>query len=536
MILDNVRVYDPYEESNPEERYHVVLDGERIHSVNKGLYIRESHEEVVVDGKGYTLTPGFTDSHLHLLRFGLLKSELDLTRATSFKEMKESVEKHYDRIEESHWIFGKGFNDGQFGDINHLLTAKDLNEINLDKYMYFMHQDGHECVISEKLLESLEQEEFFHEQPEAFKERDENGELTGRFKDTLVHFINYHLWERSMEQVKSGIKASMPYLLQYGITTVHTDDRSFIGTFDRLWQAYTELEQEGHLPITAVLHYYMFDKKDLDEFIRNVTLRTGDGTERVKVGAIKIFLDGTQRLHTAAMSSPYPDTPDTTGELLFNEEELKEIVRISAQNDMQVAIHALGDRAVETALSALQQKEARTDELRHRIIHAQTLRSDLLDRLQQVRPYIETQPSFLMAEWDEKDRWTKEELLPYCDAFQSMLNHDIPITLSSDAPIGSLNPLMSVYAAMTRQDLSLQPEGGWMPQERLTVNQSFTGFFRTPAELEFREHDKGRISPGYKADFALLSQHPMLVAPKEWKECHVVETWIRGERVYTREQ
>ncbi len=534
MILDNVKIYQPFGKYQENEIYHIEIHDGKIIGIHKGTC--PSNTEEVIDGGGKTIMPAFNDSHMHLLRFGLLKKELDLTQVQSWKEMKEAVENHYPEIEEEQWIFGKGFNDDQFEDIDHLLTSEDLDEINVNKYMYFMHQDGHECVISKKLLKKLEQEERFHKEPEDFKERDQNGELTGRFKDTAVHYINHHLWERSLEEASEALACAMPYLLQYGVTSVHTDDRSFIGSYESLWKAYTRAEERGKLPIQAHLHHYIFDRKDLQTFINTFDKRTGEGTNRVKVGAIKIFLDGTQRLHTAAMRQPYPDQPDSTGNLIYTQEQLNEMVAIAAQNGMQVAMHALGDRAVASALTALEQEEADTKELRHRIIHAQTLGDDLLERTGEVGAYIETQPSFIMGEWNEKDQWVPESLLPYCDAFHKMTQHNIPVTLSSDAPIGALDPITSVFAAVNRTDSDHQPEGGWMPEEKLSLDQSFYGFGVTPAELEFQEKQKGKIAEDYVADFVLLNRHPEEVEEKDLLNLMVEETWIQGKRVFSRSQ
>ncbi|MFD1018403.1 amidohydrolase [Thalassobacillus hwangdonensis] len=530
LIIDNVRIYRPYALEQNDRIQHLHIEDEKITSIKEGRY--NGKESDVYDGKGNVLTAGFNDSHMHLLRFGLLKKELDLTEVSSWKEMKETVENYYDSIEEYGWVFGKGFDDSKFDDIDHLLTADDLEEINIDKKMYFMHQDGHECVISHSAMELLKQEEDFKQEPDIFKEKDENGEWNGRFKDTAVHYIKHHFWGRSVEDAKEALECGLPYLTKHGITSVHTDDINFIGTYKKLWQAYTELEKEGKLPIDVQLHHYIFDKEDLERFLDRTEMRTGDGTDNVKVGSIKIFLDGTQRLHTSAMRNPYPDEPETQGTLIYSQEELNDLVATAGRNGMQVAMHAIGDRAVEEAITALEQEDARTSKLRHRIIHAQTLAPDLIERLAVLKPYIETQPSFLMSEWDSKGQWTPEDLLQYCDPFNSLIRDQIPITLSSDLPIGALDPLVTIYAAVNRMDLQGNPEGGWMPQEKISVNDAFSAFTHVPAELEYQELHKGKVEEGFQADLVLLDQHPYKVAPEEMKELNVLTTWSRGKVVY----
>lgn len=529
MILDNVRIYQPNHTYKQNQTYAIEINGEYIKAIYEAPYEGEGE---VIDAGGKVLTAGFNDSHMHLLRYGLLKKELDLTKVTSWKEMKTLIEKHYDELQQYDWVFGKGFNDGEFNDIDHLLTSEDLNEIQVNAYMYFMHQDGHECVISKKAMDLLKEEEEFKMEPEEFKEKDESGNWTGRFKDTAVHYIKHHFWGRSAADAKEALKKGMPKLSEHGITSVHTDDINFIGSYDRLWQAYTELEEEGALPIDVHLHHYIFNINDLKNYINKSEKRTGDGTDRVKVGAIKIFLDGTQRLYTAAMRNPYPVEPEKDGYLIYSQDQLDEMVRLASENNMQVAMHAIGDRAVEQAIHALEQAKEGTQRLRHRIIHAQTLAPDLMERLKKVKPYIETQPSFLLDEWDKKQNWTPESLLPYCDAYNSLLKDHIPLTLSSDLPIGALNPFHSISAAVNRTDFEGQPEGGWMPQEKLEIDDAYHCFTRTPAELEYREEDKGIIESGYQADFLLLDKNPKEVDTQSLADINVLETWQRGKCVY----
>lgn len=529
MIIDKIRLYEPTHPFNREGTFAVEIEGEKIKSITKSPY--QGNDEVL-DGEGKVLAPAFNDSHMHLLRYGLLKKGLDLTQASSWKEMKELIENHYDQLEEYDWIFGKGFDDSQFEDIDNLLTAKDLNDIHVNAYIFLLHEDGHECVISEQAMELLKKEKAFEKEPDVFKETNENGEWIGRFKDTAVHYIKHHFWGRSVEDAKEALVAAFPYLSEYGLTSVHTDDLNFIGSYEKLWQAYTSLEQDGKLPIDVHLHHYIFNINDLHQYLSENTKRTGDGTKQVKVGAIKIFLDGTQRLKTAAMRNPYPIDPATEGTLIYDQEQLNEMVRVASENGMQVAMHAIGDRAVEQAIIALEQQEARTKQLRHRIIHAQTLAPDLIKRLRKIKPYIETQPSFLLGEWDKKENWTPQQLVPYCDAFQSLMSEHIPLTLSSDLPIGALNPFISIYTAVNRMDLEGNPKGGWMPQERLSVKDSYAGFTKVPAELEYKDHEKGKIEAGYQADFVLLDQHPEDVEVDNLQHVQVLETWHRGKLVY----
>ncbi|MBM7587066.1 putative amidohydrolase YtcJ [Bacillus pakistanensis] len=529
-IIDNVYLFRPDKVENMKDIYHLVIDNGIIQGIHKGCSHKSGDE--VIDGQQRTLMPSFTDSHIHLLRYGLMKKELDLRKVTTWDEVKMIVHDEYleKEMEEHEWVVGRGIIDSQLKDIDHLLTAKDLKELKLDKPMFFLHDDGHECIVNDVALRIIKKDKDIAKYHDRFIEKDEMGNWTGRFKDTAVHFIKFHFREKSEEEIYQAVLAGLPHLLEYGITSVHTDDLNYAGSYDKVWKTYTDLEKQGKLPIRVYLHHYIYHLEDLENFLENDPKRTGDGTEKVRVGAIKIFLDGTQRLHTAAMRKPYQDKPETNGELIYTQHQLNEIVQLADDQNMQVTMHAIGDRTIEQAITALE--KVGTAKMRHRIIHAQVLGHDLLERLAKLKPYIEIQPSFIMEEHDRTANWVGNDLEKYCNAWNSVDHLGIPYTSSSDSPIGYLSPMLGIHAAVNRTDLLGQPEGGWIPDEKLTVRQIASAYTETPAYLEFQENFRGKIEIGYAADFILLSENPIEVGSQDIKHIEVMESWVGGERVY----
>ena len=526
-IIDNVYLYRPGVKED-KGLVHLKLKDGKIAEIKDGR-CQETGEQVY-DGKGRTLTASFTDSHLHLLRYGLMKKELDLRKLKTWKSFKEGVLNHYKEMEEYDWVVGNGMVDNEFSDLDHLLTAKDLEEIELDEPMCFIHDDSHQCVVNYKALDILKDEKDLSENHGKFIEKDENGKWTGRFKDTAVHYIKFHFRQRPMEEAREAVRDAIPHLIRHGITSIHTDDLNFTGKYERVWRAYRSLEDAGEFPIKVHLHHYVYNKQSIEQFLNTTDMRTGDGSKRVKVGAIKIFLDGTQRLHTAAMRTPYNDKPDTKGELVYSQEELNEMVSLADENNMQVTMHAIGDAAVEEALNALEGTDI--GRLRHRIIHVQTLAPDLIERLKKMKPYVEIQPGFLMGEYDQKAKWSGEEQARYCDPWGTVYQEGIPFTGSSDSPISPLNPFIGIFAAVNRTDEEGNPEGGWMPEEKLPLDAIYRAYTETPPYLEFQEDQKGKIKEGYHADLVLLSDHPSEVAADNLKDIQVIQTWVDGESVF----
>ncbi|WP_430790819.1 amidohydrolase family protein [Virgibacillus flavescens] len=529
-ILNNVRLFRPFESESSEDIFHIELNEGKIKSINNGLTSEQGAH--VVDCERRVAAAGFNDTHMHLLRYGLMKKELDFREVTSYQEMKDLISNRYteEKMEENEWVVGRGLIDSQLTDIDCPLTADDLDELEYNKPVFFLHDDGHECVVNHEAIKILKQEPNLLKNHETFIEMDDNGNWTGRFKDTAVHFIKFNFRQKDESEIYEAVRDAVPHLNKSGITSAHTDDLNFVGNYDRLWQTYLDLEKDGHLSLDVHLHHYIFNNDDLKNLLRTNDKRTGDGSERVKVGSVKIFLDGTQRLHTSALRQAYHDKPETSGNLIYKQEELNEMVKTAHDNGMQVAMHAIGDRAVEEALNALEKVD--TKSLRHRIIHAQVLAPDLLERLQEVKPYIETQPGFMMDEHSQTVKWVGEDQEKYCNPWNTVDRMEIPFTLSSDTPIGPLSPLTGIFAAVNRTDTGGNPEGGWIPNEKLSIDRSFQGYSQSGAELEFRENEKGRIEPGQQADLVLLSEHPKEIKSSDLNNIEVIETWSKGERVF----
>ncbi len=531
-IFDNVHLYRPQFNDDPNQICHITFEDGKITSVDEGSVNGKSDADQVLDGHGKTLAASFNDSHMHLLRFGLMKEELDLRKVTTWHEMKHEIERGINEriLNENDWIVGRGIKDDNFEDLDHQLTADELDEVDVDKPLFLLHDSGHECVVNHKALEILKEEKELSDQHGTFIEREENGEMTGRFKDTAVHFIKFNFRQKSDREIYEAVRAAVPHLLKNGITSVQTDDLNYAGSYKRLWKAYSELEKNGELPIKVYLHHYVFNVTDLKEFLDTFDKRSGEGSERVHVGAVKIFLDGTQRLHTAALRKPYHDKPDTTGELIYSQEELNELVRVADENRMQVTMHAIGDRTIDEGIKAIEQFGS--PEMRHRLIHVQTLAPDLLEKLKTSHICVEIQPGSVMKEYDKYEEWFGEERAPYCNMANSIAEHGITFTASSDTPVDPLDPHNNIFAAVNRTDREGNPEGGWMPDEKMPVDAVYKSYTETPAYLEFAEATKGKISEGYSADFILLSDHPKAIERKQLKDITIAETWIDGERVY----
>lgn len=528
-IINNVHLYRPQFDDDPDQIYSIVIENNKIKTIEKG--IKDGGAAEILDGHEKTLAASFNDSHLHVLRMGLMKAELDLRQIRTWQETKYEVKMGINHriLNENDWIMGRGLKDNTFKDIDHLLTADKLDEIETDKPLFLLHESGHECVINHKALKIVEhEEELSPDNP--FVETDDNDNLTGRFTDIAVHFIKFNYRKKSEEEIRIAVQSAIPYLLKNGITSVQTDDLNFAGSYPRLWKVYRKMEKKDDLPIKVYLHHYVYDIDAIKHFISHNDRRSGDGSDRLRVGAFKIFLDGTQRLHTAAVREPYHDKSGYKGNPIYTQEELNEMVGLADRNGMQVTMHACGDRAVEEAVMAIDQ--VGSPKIRHRIIHVQTLGPDLLKKIADTHCYVEIQPGSMAGEYDKYEKWFGKKRAPYCNMANSIAQAGIAFTASSDCPVDPLNPPHNISVGVNRTTPQGDPHGGWMPQEKMPIDVAYKAYTETPAWLEYKESSKGRIEKGFAADFILLRNHPKRVSKDRLKDISVAETWIDGERVF----
>ncbi|MFA0964866.1 amidohydrolase [Roseivirga sp. BDSF3-8] len=533
FLIQNCQLYRPFYPTN-NKHFQVRVKDHKIVAVEESGY--RTGKVKSFDAQNRTLVPSYKDSHIHLLRFSLMKRERDLRHVNTWKHLQEELcdDKEKSSLSHNGWIVGRGLTDDQFLDRQANLRASDLDSLPIDMPIFLLHQDGHECLLNSIAIKEVQKNKDLEKEHDAFIEKDEEGNWTGRFMDTAVHFIKMNFRNKTCADAKTALKDVFPYLAEYGITHVDSDDLNYVGSYDKVWQAYTELDQEVGLPFGAYLHHYVYWKKDMENFLKNNKHRTGQGEGNVRVGAFKIFVDGTYRLHTAALSLPYEDVGGC-GNLIYDEKELTEMLKLAEENRMQVAMHCIGDRAVEAAAIAIINANGRQcNPMRHRIIHMQTTRTDLMKTLARYKIPVETQPGFLQDDWSSYSKWVGKEREPMVGVGQSLIDNEVVFTSSSDAPIGPLNPAEHIYSAVNRTDNNGQPAGGWQPREKMSVHHAFDSYCGTPTYLNHSDKYTGCLLPGYNADMMLLEKHPMEVDPMELNKIKVEALWYRGRQVFDR--
>ncbi len=478
----------------------------------------------VVDARGATVLPGFHDAHCHVLLFGLSLVEVNVRQATSVAQVVQIVASQVQKTPPGRWIRGGGYNDNILG--RHP-TREDLDPVSPHHPVWLYHVSGHMGVANTQALTLAGISRETPDPPGGHIVRDAAGEPTGLLLETAQDLIKRVLPAYTLEEIKAALAAAGRQMATEGITAVQDAWAGWIAPEE--FRAYQEAVEEGLLPQRVWL---MVDVEQLHvrdgRFDFAFGLHTGFGGDRLRLGALKIFIDGSLIGRTAAMREPYADPPGTTGMLVKERDTLVELVRRAHAGGWQVAMHAIGDRAVEVGLDAVEQVMGpEAARFRPRIEHCCLAPPDLLQRIRRIRPVVVTQPRFLyelgdgyrFALGDERLRW----LLPMAGL------RGVPVALSSDRPVVDGAPLKGIQAAVTRTT-----RGGWAlaPEESLSVDEAVRAYTVGGAYAAFAEGELGTLSVGKWADFVVLDRDPFSAELDELEGIRVLYTVVGGKVIH----
>jgi predicted amidohydrolase YtcJ len=467
-------------------------------------------ETRTIDLRGRAVVPGFDDAHAHIIGLGQQSSDLDLRGVSSITSIQRRLQKRAEATEKGKWIFGRGWDQDRLKEKRYP-TRWDLDKVAPDNPVFLIRVCGHVGIANSKALEqagldgktSASLNEFVDKTPRT-------GELTGLVKEKAVDLI-CSIPEPTEKDLLKACTVALIKAAKVGLTSVTCITSSL-----REVHALQKLREQGRLPLRV---YVMIPIECLGDFTNGQL-----DDPFLKIRCVKIFADGSLGARTAALAEPYADEPSTTGILYHNLSQLKELIKKADKAGFQIAVHAIGDQASMQVLQAFETAlgKARVAEHRHRIEHASVLNPDLIKRIKVLGLLITVQPHFVVS-----DFWIPERLGPertrWTYAFRSLIENGVPIAASSDAPVEPINPLLGIWAAVTRK-LS--------PQERLSVMEALRAYTLGAAYSSFEENTKGSIEVGKYADLAVLSHDPIRVKPDSIKDIRVEMTIVGGRIVY----
>jgi predicted amidohydrolase YtcJ len=462
-----------------------------------------------VDLGGRCVVPGFTDSHVHFPTWALAQREVRLEGTQSLDEALARVRDALGDVRTGGWLLGRGWRSGDWRPEVEP-TKEALDEIAGDTPVALMARDSHSVWLSSAALGRADDD---LQVPGGVVEVDERGEPTGVLREeSCWHFRDAYI-ETTDDEYVEAMRAGLKLASSRGVTAVHDKD-GWLGAL-RFWQ---RLEADGALTLRV---WQSLPAEKAGE-LADVDVVSGLGGPRLKLGYLKVFMDGTLGSRTARML-------DGSGVEITSREEFAEIIRRAAKAGFPVAVHAIGDRANRDALDAFEETRGEWEPLglRQRIEHAQLLAPEDLGRFAALGVAASVQFSHAPSDRDIADRfWAGKTDGAY--AFRSLWDSGAVVANGSDAPIEELDPLAGICAGVLR---TLDERPAWHPEQAVTVEQALQASTVNPAWLS-RERRRGKLIPGNYADLVVLDRDPVAAAPEELPDVQVVATMLGGTWVH----
>lgn len=476
-----------------------------------------------VDLQGRTVVPGLTDSHLHFLSFGLSLKQIDLAGISTLEAALARVADSAAQTPEGHWLRGRGWDHTLWAG-GAFPTRHDLDRVAPDHPVYLRRKCGHAGWANSRALELAGVTAQTPDPPGGAIDRDSTGQPTGILKEKAMDLVARLFAEPSMDEAVGAIKAGMAHAHTVGLVGVHTMENA------TSLRAFQQLRAAGELTMRVLMQV---PEENLDAAIQ-MGLQSGLGDERLRIGGVKLFADGSLGARTAYMLEPYEGEPHNCGIPVTDAGRLRELVGKASRAGLAAFVHAIGDRANREVLDAIEasRRAGEGPHLRHRIEHTQILHPDDMPRLAKLGVVASMQPIHAIQDMHMADaHWGARSAGAY--AWRSLLDRGAVLAFGSDSPVEDLNPMKGIHAAVTRR----RPDGapgadGWYPQQRLTVTEAVYAFTAGAAYASGEEAIKGTLTPGKLADLVVLSQDIFAIDPMAILETQAVATMLDGKFVY----
>ncbi|HMO33930.1 MAG TPA: amidohydrolase [Lacibacter sp.] len=537
IVLLNGRIWT----ADPSNRFAeaVAIKGNRILAVGTTSAIRAhvAGGTRVMDLQGKLVLPGFNDAHIHFLTGSLGLSNMNLFACKNLKEMAVVIRDYAAQHPGTGWLTGSGWQYTSFpGGMPHKAF---LDSLVPDRPVYLRAYDGHSGWANSKALAlaGINRETVF----DGFGAiiRDSNGEATGALTERAQSLVSRLIPPPTEQEQLNALRLGMRYAASLGITSVQNASGS-----PAEFSLYQQLLQSGELTLRSTIAFSVgkqTNKEDIRRFIE--ARRSANQPQWLKAHAIKFMLDGVIESHTAALLQPYSDMPSSDphphGQLALTPEQYRPLVERLDYESFQLYTHAIGDAAVREALDAYERSAAANGQRdrRHRVEHIEIFHSQDLPRFAALGVIPSMQP--IHADPGTVDVWSRavgENRLPFAFAWSSFLQTGARLAFGSDWPACiDPDPLHGIHVAVNRRTLDGIPAGGWIPQQRISLEDALYAYTRGAAYASFDEGQKGMLAPGYLADLVVLSSNLFEIAPMGIGSTRVLLTLVDGKVVYERE-
>ena len=504
----------------------LVIDGETLALVGSDEDARKANAAQVVDAGGRLIVPGFTDAHVHFLSGGFALASVQLRDARTRDEFVARIKAFAATVPAGTWITGGDWDHSLWG--GELPTHEWIDAVTPDHPVWINRLDGHMSLANGVALKLAGVTRATKDVPGGAIVRDRKGEPTGILKDNAMSLVDAVVPAASDEMNDRALLAAMKYVNAQGVTTVHN-----MGTFG-------DLEVFARAAKSKALTTRIYAVTPLSEWERlrdAVAARTyggadGRGDEWLRIGGLKGFMDGSLGSHTAAFEEPFADAPKDRGLLVNPPEKMYEWISGADKAGLQVMVHAIGDRAIAMLLDIYErvEKEDGARDRRLRVEHTQHLRERDIPRFAQLDVIASMQPYHAI----DDGRWAEQFIgkrIATTYAFRSLLDAKARLAFGSDWSVAPATPLEGIYAAVTRRTLDDKNPDGWVPAQKITVEEALRAYTLGGAYASFDESRKGAVAAGKLADLVLIDRNLFDIPPEQIREAKVLATVVGGKVV-----
>ena len=531
LLLTNARVYTvspahPWAEA-------VAVKGDKIVFAGSAREARKfaGKQTKIIDAQGKLLLPGIQDSHVHFLSGSLNLTRVDLSDTTTVEEIQDRIRRFAAAHPELNWVQGRGWMYSAFPD--QMPHKKYLDEVVPDRPVVMRCADGHTSWVNSRALALAGITKKTPDPVDGKIVRDSQGEPTGALLEGASSLVSRLIPEPTKEEKLAALRVGMKEATHWGVTCAH----GLGGEFEEL-ELFEQINQEGSQTLRLVVAMWIDEpgpkEKDFESYER-ASSRHHDNWLAVR--GVKLMLDGVIDSGTGAMLEPYEGQSDNLGKLFWEPEDFKKAVLEFSRRGMQVSTHAIGDRAIRLALEAyeLAARESGHPELRHKVEHAECIAADDIKRFGEPFIVASFQPLHANPDPAWMSAWIKKagpEREQRAFAWNSVLKAGGHLAFGSDWPVVTINPWPGIQMAVTREDWEGKPQGGWLPGEKMTLEQAIYAYTLGGAFALNEENLRGSIEPGKLADLALLSQNIFEIPANKIKETCPLLTIVGGRIMY----
>ncbi len=515
----------------------VAVAGSRIVAVGRDAEIATfaGSETKVIDLAGRLVLPGFNDAHVHFYIGGDTLTSVDLRDVKNPSEFRETLDRFVATRPVGEWILNGSW-DQERWETPQLPTAAMIDDVTPDHPVWVNRSDGHMMLANSVAMRLAGVDRHTADVPGGEITRDAGGNPTGIFKDAAKSLIDHAIPVPSKAHIRSAILAAQQHALSYGVTSVQ--DMGVLGshgaeTMVEVLRVYQELDRAGELKIRISAHLPLPEWRRLG----NAGIMSNFNSGRLQIGAVKSFSDGSLGSTTAWFFDPYSDAPHTCGlpsEELIEAEDMYRNLRDADRAGLQLTIHAIGDRANSVILDMCERlvRENGVRDRRTRIEHAQHLRPQDIARFKELNVIASVQPYHCIDDgrWAVKRIGQERARTTY--AFRSLMDAGATVAFGSDWWVAPINPLLGIYAAVTRRTIDGCSPDGWVPEQKVSVEDAVRAFTMNAAYASGEESVKGSITPGKLADMVVLSEDIFAIDPVHIADVKVAMTLFDGKIVY----